>query len=123
MVERLVLFCGVFFTYRRGSGTLRAACNNQSEMSIAYACAAVCKRPSQSAQLLRFITLFCSRPKYFCPYIYKVQWHGTAETVYTGIFLQHGSIASCASTVIVTACLFVCPLHPGIVSKGTQLRS
>ena len=42
MVERLVLCCGVYILATQW----RAACNNQSETSVADACAAVCKRPS-----------------------------------------------------------------------------
>jgi len=42
MVERLIVCCGVYTTATQW----RAACSNQSETSVASACAAVCKRPS-----------------------------------------------------------------------------
>jgi len=42
MVERLVVCCGVYISAKQW----RAACNNQSETSVADAHAAVCKRPS-----------------------------------------------------------------------------
>ena len=42
MVERLTVCCGVYTSATQW----RAACNNQSETSVADACAAVCKRPS-----------------------------------------------------------------------------
>jgi len=41
MLERLIVCCGVYLSATQW----RAACNNQSETSIADACTAVCKRP------------------------------------------------------------------------------
>jgi len=42
MVIRLVVCCGVY----KSATQWRAACNNQSQTSVADACAAVCKRQS-----------------------------------------------------------------------------
>jgi len=45
MVERLIVCCGVYISVTQWRAA-RAACNNQSETSVAGACAAVCKLPS-----------------------------------------------------------------------------